>query len=82
MTIGAPTHAARATPGEQMMCEFSIPNHYSIRDPRANSNGAHRAGEFPPAERQAARILSLPNHAYVTEDQVRAVSDAINGFFG
>ena len=41
----------------------------------------YRAGDFPVAERQAARILSLPNHPYATEEQIRTVCEAINGFF-
>jgi dTDP-4-amino-4,6-dideoxygalactose transaminase len=39
-------------------------------------------GDFPNAESQANRILSLPVHQYLTEDQVRLVAKSINEFYG
>ena len=42
----------------------------------------HKAGDFPVAERQAGRILSLPVHQNLSESDVRRVADAVNGFFG
>jgi dTDP-4-amino-4,6-dideoxygalactose transaminase len=48
----------------------------------AASHLGHRAGDFPVAERQAGRILSLPVHQNLAEDDVRRVAGAVNGFFG
>jgi dTDP-4-amino-4,6-dideoxygalactose transaminase len=42
----------------------------------------YKAGDFPVAERQAGRILSLPVHQNLSEGDVRRVADAVNGFFG
>jgi dTDP-4-amino-4,6-dideoxygalactose transaminase len=42
----------------------------------------HKAGDFPVAERQAGRILSLPVYQTLSQDDVRRVADAVNGFFG
>jgi len=41
-----------------------------------------KAGDFPVAERQTARILSLPVHQTLEENHIRRVADAVNGFFG
>lgn len=38
-------------------------------------------GDFPVAEAQAARILTLPNHEYLTDDQVDYVIDHVRGFY-
>ncbi len=48
----------------------------------AASHLGHKAGDFPVAERQARRILSLPVHQNLAEDDVRRVAAAVNGFFG
>jgi dTDP-4-amino-4,6-dideoxygalactose transaminase len=42
----------------------------------------HKAGDFPVTERQAGRILSLPVHQTLSQDDVRRVAAAVNGFFG
>jgi dTDP-4-amino-4,6-dideoxygalactose transaminase len=38
-------------------------------------------GDFPVAERQADRVLALPVHQYLTEDQIHNVADAVNRFY-
>jgi dTDP-4-amino-4,6-dideoxygalactose transaminase len=48
----------------------------------AASHLGHKAGDFPVAERQAGRILSLPVHQNLSESDLRRVADAVNGFFG
>lgn len=56
---------------------YPIPIHLQ---PAAASLG-YRKGSFPVVERQAERILSLPHHQYLREDQVRFVADAVNAFY-
>ncbi len=56
---------------------YPIPIH---RQPAAAYLG-HRAGDFPEAERQAARILSLPIFPELTPGQLGAVCDAIREFY-
>jgi len=41
----------------------------------------HAIGDFPVAEEQAGRILSLPVHQFLAEVDIETVCDAINGFF-
>lgn len=41
-----------------------------------------KAGDFPVAERQAERILSLPVYQTLEENHIRRVAAAVNGFFG
>ena len=40
----------------------------------------HREGDFPEAERQARRLLSLPMFAELTERQLRYVAHAVEDF--
>jgi dTDP-4-amino-4,6-dideoxygalactose transaminase len=48
--------------------------------PAARSLG-YRRGDFPVAEAQAARILTLPIHQFLTDDDVAFVAAEVNGFF-
>ncbi len=57
---------------------YPIPIHLQ---PAAAALG-HKRGDFPTVERQAGRILSIPVHPYLTEDEVRTVAATINEFFG
>jgi dTDP-4-amino-4,6-dideoxygalactose transaminase len=41
----------------------------------------HREGDFPVAERQATRILTLPVNEFLEKEDVHYVADAVNGFF-
>ncbi|MBM3567513.1 MAG: DegT/DnrJ/EryC1/StrS family aminotransferase [Alphaproteobacteria bacterium] len=41
----------------------------------------YRRGQFPVTERQAGRILSIPAHQYMSDDQVEIVAGCINDFF-
>jgi dTDP-4-amino-4,6-dideoxygalactose transaminase len=40
----------------------------------------HKAGDFPAAERQAARILSLPMFPELTDEQIARVAESIHAF--
>jgi dTDP-4-amino-4,6-dideoxygalactose transaminase len=66
-----------AAAGIETAIHYPIPIHLQ---PAAASLGLAR-GAFPVAERQADRILSLPIHQFLSEDDVIAVAHAINGFF-
>lgn len=57
---------------------YPIPIHLQ---PAAAALG-HKRGDFPMVERQADRILSIPVHPYLTEDDVRTVAATINEFYG
>lgn len=41
----------------------------------------YKKGDFPMVDRQSDRILSLPHHPYVSEEQIRYVCETINGFY-
>lgn len=49
--------------------------------PAAKSLGYQR-GDFPVAEQQADRVLALPHHQHLSEDQIAYVCDSINAFYG
>jgi dTDP-4-amino-4,6-dideoxygalactose transaminase len=42
----------------------------------------YRHGDFPVAENQADRVLALPHHQYLSEDQIAYVADTVNAFYG
>ena len=48
--------------------------------PAARSLG-YRRGDFPVAESQATRILTLPIHQFLSEDDVAFVAAGVNAFF-
>jgi UDP-2-acetamido-2-deoxy-ribo-hexuluronate aminotransferase len=41
------------------------------------SSLGHREGEFPASESAARRVISLPMHPYLTDEQQRQVVDAL-----
>lgn len=40
----------------------------------------HKSGDFPVTELQSQRIITLPIHQNLTEDEIRRVADAVNAF--
>ena len=56
---------------------YPVPIHLQ---PAARSLG-HGPGDFPVAERQAGRILSLPINQHLSADDIDRVIAAVNGFF-
>ncbi|HEY0710053.1 MAG TPA: DegT/DnrJ/EryC1/StrS family aminotransferase [Polyangia bacterium] len=56
---------------------YPVPIHLQ---PAARALG-HRVGDFPEAERQAGRVLSLPVHPFLKPSDVLRVAELINGFF-
>jgi len=64
--------------GIQTGIHYPVPIHLQ---PAYDSLG-HRAGDFPAAERQAARVLSLPMFPELTDEQLAEVAGAIQSFAG
>jgi dTDP-4-amino-4,6-dideoxygalactose transaminase len=61
--------------GVQTGIHYPIPIHLQP----AYASLGHRRGDFPEAERQAARVLSLPMFPELTESQIMHVADMIHG---
>jgi dTDP-4-amino-4,6-dideoxygalactose transaminase len=59
--------------GVQTGIHYPIPIHLQ----RAYSSLGHKVGDFPEAERQASRVLSLPMFPELTENQIMHVADVI-----
>ncbi len=41
----------------------------------------HKKGDFPVAEKQCDRVLALPHHQHLTEDQIAYAAEAVNKFY-
>jgi dTDP-4-amino-4,6-dideoxygalactose transaminase len=41
----------------------------------------YKKGDFPMAENQADRVLALPHHQYLSEDQISYVAETVNAFY-
>jgi dTDP-4-amino-4,6-dideoxygalactose transaminase len=63
--------------GVQTGIHYPVPVHLQP----AYSSLGHKEGDFPRAERQARRLLSLPMFAELTERQLAYVADALGDFF-
>ena len=48
---------------------------------KASSVLGYKKGDFKNAESLADRVLSFPHHQYLTEDQIKYVSDCVNNFY-
>jgi dTDP-4-amino-4,6-dideoxygalactose transaminase len=64
-----------AEAGVQTGIHYPVPVHLQP----AYASLGHRAGDFPEAERQAARVLSLPMYPELTDVQLNMVAEAIQG---
>jgi dTDP-4-amino-4,6-dideoxygalactose transaminase len=42
----------------------------------------YRRGDFPVAEAQCERVLALPHHQHLGEEQIAHVAEAVNAFYG
>jgi dTDP-4-amino-4,6-dideoxygalactose transaminase len=49
---------------------------------KAASKLGYKKGSMPVAERQCDRVLALPHHQHLTEDQISYVADKVNKFYG
>ena len=63
--------------GVQTGIQYPVPVHLQP----AYAPLGHKEGDFPEAERQARRLLSLPMFAELTERQIAYVADALGDFF-
>ena len=61
--------------GVQTGIHYPIPIHLQL----AYASMGHKAGDFPEAERQAQRVLSLPMFPELTDEQIERVAQAILG---
>ena len=63
--------------GVEAVIHYPVPLHLQ---PAAESL-AYKVGAFPVAEDQAKKILSLPIHQYLKEDDIIYISNLINKFY-
>jgi len=64
--------------GIEALIHYPVPLHLQ---PAARYLG-YQPGDFPVCERQAARIVTLPIHQYLTEADIHYVCDSIREFYG
>jgi dTDP-4-amino-4,6-dideoxygalactose transaminase len=64
--------------GVQSLVYYGTPLHLH---PAAKRFGFKR-GDFPNAEQQADRVLALPHHQQLSEDQIALAADVVNAFYG
>ncbi|MCA1565428.1 MAG: DegT/DnrJ/EryC1/StrS family aminotransferase [Acidobacteria bacterium] len=64
--------------GVQTGIHYPVPIHLQP----AYASLGHRAGDFPVAEREAARVLSLPMFPELTGEQIERVAEAVRAFAG
>lgn len=64
--------------GVQSLVYYGTPLHLH---PAAKRYGFKR-GDFPKAEYQVDRVLALPHHQQLTEEQILYVAAAVNAFYG
>jgi len=49
---------------------------------KAAAKLGYKRGDFPVAERQTDRVLALPHHQHLTEDQIAYAAETVNKFYG
>ncbi len=64
--------------GIRTAIHYPVPIHLQ---PAAESLG-YKKGQFPVTERQADRILTLPIHQFLSNDDIEYVAEMVNGFYG
>ena len=67
-----------AAHGIESLVYYGTPLHLH----QAAARLGYKRGDFPLAERQADRVLALPHHQHLTEEQVAQVAEAVNRFYG
>jgi len=63
--------------GVEAVVYYGTPLHLQ---PAARHLG-YQPGDFPVAERQAARVLALPHHQCLSDEQIRFVASEVNAFY-
>ena len=66
-----------AAKGISTSVHYPIPIHLQP----ASSHLGYKVGDFPYAESQASRILTLPVNQYMTEGEIITVAQTVNKFF-
>jgi dTDP-4-amino-4,6-dideoxygalactose transaminase len=64
--------------GVETLLYYGTPLHLH---PAATRLG-YRRGDFPVAEEQCDRVLALPHHQHLSEDQIAFVAETVNAFYG
>ena len=64
--------------GIESLIYYGTPLHLQ---PAAQRFG-YRKGDMPEAERQCERVLALPHHQHLSEDQITHVAEHVNRFYG
>jgi len=49
---------------------------------KAAAKLGYKRGDFPVAEKQCDRVLALPHHQHLTEDQIAYTAETVNKFYG
>jgi len=65
--------------GVQSLIYYGTPLHLHKA---AEQWGRYKRGDMPVAEAQCDRVLALPHHQCLTEDQVAHVAEQVNAFYG
>lgn len=63
--------------GVEVKVHYPIPLHLQ----KAAKSLGYRRGDFPVCEKQAAEILTIPSHQYVSPEQIRATIELIHDFY-
>jgi dTDP-4-amino-4,6-dideoxygalactose transaminase len=64
--------------GVESLVYYGTPLHLH----KAAASLGYKRGDFPVAERQCDRVLALPHHQHLTEDQIAHAAEAVNQFYG
>jgi len=64
--------------GVQTLVYYGTPLHLH----KASKSLGYERGSFPVAEAQCDKVLALPHHQYLTEDQIAYAADQVNQFYG
>jgi len=64
--------------GVESLVYYGTPLHLH----QAAARLGYKRGDFPVAERQAERVLALPHHQHLTEEQIAHAAETVNRFYG
>jgi len=67
-----------AEKGVQTLVYYGTPLHLH----KAAAALGHKPGDFPVAEAQCARVLALPHHQQLEDEQISYVAEQVNAFYG
>jgi dTDP-4-amino-4,6-dideoxygalactose transaminase len=64
--------------GIETLIYYGTPLHLQ----KAASIYGYKEGDFPVAEQQCKKVLALPHHQNLTDDQILYVCEMVNKFYG